>query len=108
MSNVFHGLTVASWTPQRGHPAGILPAAFRCADGHIHDRFIEGSEYDWNRKVGETPRAHPSCSQAIVLSSSAASNPCITPRKADGAHPTGVARGSRAKNSLIVSRPPRV
>src|SRR5262249_3303543 len=51
------------------------------------------------------PVAYPSCSQVAVVSKSAASNACITPRKADGEHPTCVVRCSRAKNSLIVSRP---
>ena len=51
------------------------------------------------------PLAHPSCSQLAAVSSSAASNACITPRKADGEHPTCVSRCRRAKNSLIVSSP---
>src|SRR5437899_6447122 len=41
LSNVFHGLTVASWTPQRGHAAGIFSAEFGCADRHINDGFID-------------------------------------------------------------------
>ena len=52
-----------------------------------------------------SPPAHPSCSQASAVSSSAASNVCITWRKAEGEHPACVSRCRRAKNSLIVSSP---
>ena len=41
MRNVFHGLTVASWTPQRRHAAGIFSAEFGCTDRHINDSFID-------------------------------------------------------------------
>jgi hypothetical protein len=39
--DVRHGLTVASGTPQHGHPAGIFSAELRCADGHINEGFID-------------------------------------------------------------------
>ena len=41
MLDVFHGLAVASGTPQRGHAAGIFPTKFRRTDSHINDRFID-------------------------------------------------------------------
>jgi len=41
MLDVHHGLAVASWTPQRGHAAGIFPAKFGRTDSHINDGFID-------------------------------------------------------------------
>src|SRR5215471_14786295 len=39
--DVYHDLAVASWTPQRGHAAGIFSAEFGCTDCHINDGFID-------------------------------------------------------------------
>src|SRR5262249_3024250 len=39
--DVFHGLAVASGTPQRRHAASIFPTKFRRTDSHINDRFID-------------------------------------------------------------------
>src|SRR5262245_64748403 len=36
-----HRLTVASWTLQRGHAAGICSTEFGRTDRHIHDGFID-------------------------------------------------------------------
>ena len=41
LRDVLHRLTVASWTPQRGHAAGIFSAEFGCTDRHINDGFID-------------------------------------------------------------------
>jgi hypothetical protein len=56
-----------------------------------------------------SPPAPPACSQASAVASSAASHACLTPRKADGDHPSGVSRRRRTKNALLVASPtPRV
>ena len=39
--DVRHGLAVASWTPKRGHSAGIFPAKFGRTDSDINDGFID-------------------------------------------------------------------
>src|SRR5712692_3146728 len=44
-------------------------------------------------------------SHACAVSTLVFSSACITPRKAEGEHPTCVSRRRRAKNSLIVSIP---
>jgi hypothetical protein len=41
LRDVLHRLTVASWTPQRGHAAGIFSAEFGCTNRHINDGFID-------------------------------------------------------------------
>ena len=39
--NVLHSLTVASWTPNDGHPTGIFPTEFGRTDRHINDGLVD-------------------------------------------------------------------
>ena len=41
MSDVFHGLAVASRAPNRRHAPLIVPPEFSRANGHINDGFID-------------------------------------------------------------------
>src|SRR4029434_7585054 len=39
--NVPHSFTVASWTPNDGHPTGIFPTKCGRTDCHIHDGLVD-------------------------------------------------------------------
>src|SRR5262245_56933492 len=39
--NVLHSLTVASWTPNDGHPTGIFPTEFGRTDRHINNDLVD-------------------------------------------------------------------
>ena len=53
MIDVLHGLAVASWTPQRGHAAGIFPAKFGRTDSDINDGFIDQQLFTAHRTAIE-------------------------------------------------------